>query len=252
MLCPRCQAAIAEGARFCARCGTTLAGRRGPIARPSGASSPCCSAISSTSTALSVRLDPEDLREVMRAYQKYVSDTVARFGGVRRAIHRRRRGGVFRLAAGARARRRTGGARGPGAGRRGRRACLAVRRRAGDPGRHRHRPRPGRIARHHGRHAQPRGPPADAGRAEHGGDRAGDAQPRARPVRVSRPRRAAAQGLRRARAALAGRGREQGGRPFRRAARHEASARCSAATRSSAFCSATGKRPRRAPAGSCC
>jgi class 3 adenylate cyclase len=33
------------------------------------------------STALSVRLDPEDLREVMRAYRKYVSETVARFGG---------------------------------------------------------------------------------------------------------------------------------------------------------------------------
>jgi class 3 adenylate cyclase len=33
------------------------------------------------STALSVRLDPEDLREVMRAYRQYVSDTVARFGG---------------------------------------------------------------------------------------------------------------------------------------------------------------------------
>jgi class 3 adenylate cyclase/predicted ATPase len=33
------------------------------------------------STALSVRLDPEDLREVMQAYRKYVGDTVARFGG---------------------------------------------------------------------------------------------------------------------------------------------------------------------------
>jgi class 3 adenylate cyclase len=33
------------------------------------------------STALSVRLDPEDLREVIRAYQEYVSETVARFGG---------------------------------------------------------------------------------------------------------------------------------------------------------------------------
>jgi class 3 adenylate cyclase/predicted ATPase len=33
------------------------------------------------STALSVRLDPEDLREVMLAYQQYVSETVGRFGG---------------------------------------------------------------------------------------------------------------------------------------------------------------------------
>jgi class 3 adenylate cyclase len=33
------------------------------------------------STALSARMDPEDLREVISAYQKCVSDTVRRFGG---------------------------------------------------------------------------------------------------------------------------------------------------------------------------
>ena len=33
------------------------------------------------STALSARMDPEDLREVIAAYQKCVADTVARFGG---------------------------------------------------------------------------------------------------------------------------------------------------------------------------
>jgi len=33
------------------------------------------------STALSARLDPEDLREVISAYQKCVADTVVRFGG---------------------------------------------------------------------------------------------------------------------------------------------------------------------------
>ena len=33
------------------------------------------------STALSARMDPEDLREVIAAYQKCVSDTVRRFGG---------------------------------------------------------------------------------------------------------------------------------------------------------------------------
>jgi class 3 adenylate cyclase/predicted ATPase len=33
------------------------------------------------STALSVRMDPEDLREVISAYQKCVADTVSRFGG---------------------------------------------------------------------------------------------------------------------------------------------------------------------------
>ena len=33
------------------------------------------------STALSARMDPEDLREVMSAYQKSVAETVQRFGG---------------------------------------------------------------------------------------------------------------------------------------------------------------------------
>ena len=33
------------------------------------------------STALSGRMDPEDLREVISAYQKCVAETVQRFGG---------------------------------------------------------------------------------------------------------------------------------------------------------------------------
>jgi class 3 adenylate cyclase len=33
------------------------------------------------STALSARMDPEDLREVLSAYQKCVAETVQRFGG---------------------------------------------------------------------------------------------------------------------------------------------------------------------------
>ena len=34
------------------------------------------------STALSARMDPEDLREVISAYQKCVAETVQRFGGL--------------------------------------------------------------------------------------------------------------------------------------------------------------------------
>ena len=33
------------------------------------------------STALSARMDPEDLREIISAYQKCVAETVQRFGG---------------------------------------------------------------------------------------------------------------------------------------------------------------------------
>ena len=35
------------------------------------------------STALSARMDPEDLREIISAYQKCVAETVQRFGGSR-------------------------------------------------------------------------------------------------------------------------------------------------------------------------
>jgi class 3 adenylate cyclase len=38
------------------------------------------------STALSARLDPEDLREVIAAYQKTVGETVGRFGGLSPSI----------------------------------------------------------------------------------------------------------------------------------------------------------------------
>src|SRR6478672_5864475 len=81
MQCPRCQAAIAEGARFCARCGTRLSAiaARAPAERRQ-LTVLFCDLVDST--ALSVRLDPEDLREVMRAYQQFVRETVGRFGGV--------------------------------------------------------------------------------------------------------------------------------------------------------------------------
>jgi class 3 adenylate cyclase len=43
------------------------------------------------STALSARMDPEDLREVISTYQKCVAETVVRFGGfVAKYIERRR------------------------------------------------------------------------------------------------------------------------------------------------------------------
>ena len=53
------------------------------------------------STALSARMDPEDLREVISAYQKCVAETVAPFRRVRGEIHGRRRARVFWLSAGA-------------------------------------------------------------------------------------------------------------------------------------------------------
>ena len=69
------------------------------------------------STALSARMDPEDLREVISAYQKCVAETVQRFGGF---VAKYMGDGVlvyFGYPAGARGRRRAGRACGAGVGR---------------------------------------------------------------------------------------------------------------------------------------
>ncbi|MBV8413050.1 MAG: AAA family ATPase [Alphaproteobacteria bacterium] len=79
MVCPRCHAATADGARFCGSCGADLASLAAPSPERRQLSVLFCDLVDST--ALSVRLDPEDLREVILAYQQYVSETVDRFGG---------------------------------------------------------------------------------------------------------------------------------------------------------------------------
>ena len=69
------------------------------------------------STALSARMDPEDLREVISAYQKCVAETVRSLRRLRREVHGRRGAGLLRLPAGARGRRRASRARRAGVGR---------------------------------------------------------------------------------------------------------------------------------------
>ena len=69
------------------------------------------------STALSARMDPEDLREVISAYQKCVAETVQRFGGF---VAKYMGDGVlvyFGYPAGSRRRRRAGCSRRAGVGR---------------------------------------------------------------------------------------------------------------------------------------
>ena len=98
MICPNCRAENPDDGRFCTSCGAALPA--GPAPSPAilpatlvppplvPPASPAerrqltvmlCDLVGST--ALSVRLDPEDLREVLVAYQTYVADTVTRFGG---------------------------------------------------------------------------------------------------------------------------------------------------------------------------
>jgi hypothetical protein len=88
MVCPNCKAENPDGSKFCARCGTVLAAGSplSPAIVPSTPSAErrqltvmLCDLVGST--ALSVRLDPEDLREVLVAYQTYVTETVTRVGG---------------------------------------------------------------------------------------------------------------------------------------------------------------------------
>ena len=106
------------------------------------------------STALSARLDPEDMREVLRAYQNAVAGEIAALRGPRRQVHGRRRAGLLRLAQGARGR---GRARGPGraraSSRRSRGLATPAGRAARRAGRDRDRPRGGRRPGRRGRGA---------------------------------------------------------------------------------------------------
>ena len=116
------------------------------------------------STALSARMDPEDLREVISAYQKCVAETVQRFGGF---VAKYMGDGVlvyFGYPASPRGRRRAGRARRAGVGCCGK--CSEDPRAPADPCRHRDgaggRRRPDRLRRfsgasHRRRDAEPCG-----------------------------------------------------------------------------------------------
>jgi len=91
-LCPSCGAPARSGARFCGRCGAALTVAASPSdatqVRPSPSSAEAerrqltvmfCDLVGST--PLSTRFDPEDLREIVGAYHRCVTDTVGRFGG---------------------------------------------------------------------------------------------------------------------------------------------------------------------------
>ncbi len=98
--CAACGHANAAGSRFCAQCGAKLgdAAAAPSPAPPAAAPAPAPPVARATtaaerrqltvvfcdlvgSTALSTRLDPEDLREVIAAYHKCVAEAVGRFAG---------------------------------------------------------------------------------------------------------------------------------------------------------------------------
>src|SRR5260221_6729669 len=89
LACSSCSHGNPPQAKFCANCGTALTTASPPSPAPAPPMSSAerrhltvmfCDLVSST--ALSVRLDPEDLPEGIAAYYQYVAETVARFGGV--------------------------------------------------------------------------------------------------------------------------------------------------------------------------
>jgi class 3 adenylate cyclase/predicted ATPase len=88
LACSSCGHDNPPQAKFCANCGAALTTDSSPAPAPAPPMSSAerrqltvmfCDLVGST--ALSVRLDPEDLREVIAAYHRYVAETVARFGG---------------------------------------------------------------------------------------------------------------------------------------------------------------------------
>jgi len=95
-LCPMCNAPAAPDARFCGTCGASFAENGDAQRAPEAATAAGHSAIPSEgerrqltvlfadvvgSTALAGRLDPEALRDVLRAYQDICNRSVTRYGG---------------------------------------------------------------------------------------------------------------------------------------------------------------------------
>src|SRR5215204_2892203 len=95
-LCPCCGSPNPASAKFCGDCGTKLGTSVAPVAGPMAPreAEPNHSASSAErrqltvlfcdlvgSTTLSARLDPEDMRDVLRAYQNAVTGEIARLEG---------------------------------------------------------------------------------------------------------------------------------------------------------------------------
>lgn len=84
MICPSCKASIADGSKFCPECGQRIVAATS--ATPAAADAErrhitvlFCDLVGSLE--LSRRLDPEDLRELVRSYQGACAEVVERFEG---------------------------------------------------------------------------------------------------------------------------------------------------------------------------
>ena len=231
--CDSCHHANDPNARFCAECGHRLTASEptppgAPLQRPGEAERRQLTVMFVDlvgSTALSARLDPEDMREVIRGLPERRRGRDRALRGPCRQVHGRWRARLFRLAQGARGR---GRARGPGRarGRGGGRPAERPRRARRWPRGSASRPASwssatwSARARRRSRRWSARRPnlaarlQALAG-AGPGGGRRRDAAAARRRLRARGPGRARAQGHRRAGAGVRGRRRAAGREPLR-------------------------------------
>ena len=79
MRCPNCSFENPAGMKFCGDCGSPLAVAQRPMAERRQLTVLFCDVVGST--ALSERLDPEDLRDVLNRYQQVAVDLVTRHRG---------------------------------------------------------------------------------------------------------------------------------------------------------------------------
>jgi class 3 adenylate cyclase len=93
--CPSCGSANPSGAKFCLECGQRLSALQAEtVARPLTAHAPSKAAASAErrqltvmfcdlvgSTALSARLDPEDMRDIVGAYHRCCAEQITKVGG---------------------------------------------------------------------------------------------------------------------------------------------------------------------------
>src|SRR5262245_9287162 len=89
LACAKCGATLSSAARFCHECGQAPPGAASVATAPSPTPAVeaerrqltvmFCDLVDST--ALSARLDPEDLRDIIRAYQAACAEVIHRFDG---------------------------------------------------------------------------------------------------------------------------------------------------------------------------
>ena len=109
--CSSCGSEVGWTAKFCGACGASLDAASAAVPPSASPGSPTldaerrqltvlfCDLVGST--ALAGRLDPEELRELMQAYQRACRDVIARYEGHVARVFGRWADGLFWLAVGA-------------------------------------------------------------------------------------------------------------------------------------------------------